>query len=187
MVVSIKNSKLGRIPNTNLLPVVTCAKNLPCYKACYAQKAVRQYPLTRIAWKYNTKLAKTDPVQYFAEIEKFFAKRSKPVPYFRWHSAGDYIDQDYLNRTIQVAINHPETKFLAFTKKHGLDYSCLPSNYVVYFSMWTNWGNDTDMPKAYYQDGSETRVKRSTFHCVGDCRQCKHCWDKKTDVVFIKH
>ena len=130
-----------------------------------------------------------DPLEYFTYIDKWVDK-NKPM-FFRWHVAGDIPEQMYLDCMKKLCRNHPQTKFLCFTKKFHLDYSKKPKNLQVVFSAWPG----LDMPKtkfriAWMNDGKDGRIPKNAIHCPGNCENCGMCWnlsELKKDVVFDKH
>jgi hypothetical protein len=189
--ISKGNSKMGKVMSVSLTPVRSCPKDVPCASRgnCYALKAYVQYPATRNAWDINYEMATGDRVTYFEEIIKAI-QRVKPR-FFRWHVAGDILDQDYLNWMITIARENPEVKFLAFTKRHDLNYHFEASNLSIVFSMWPTFGDmGKGMPRAWMQDGSEDRVPGDALECFGNCETCGMCWSLKSigrDVVFHKH
>lgn len=189
--ISRSNSKLGRIVNVSLSPIKGCVPGVPCTRECYACKAYRLYPMTRWAWDKNLILAQNYRGAFFTDIRNFLATEHTDVSLFRWHTSGDILDQDYLNNMVAIARDFPTVRFLTFTKNHGLDYSELPSNFTVIFSMWVNWGNtELNIPRAWYQNGHETRVPDTAMECYGKCDECGICWhlnEVKRDVVFHKH
>ena len=89
--ISAGNMKLGKIPNVNLPPIITCAYRVPCMKKCYAMKAYRAYPNARDAWNNNLNIYHMNKEEYFASIIKQL-KKIKHFDKFRWHSAGDILD-----------------------------------------------------------------------------------------------
>lgn len=184
-IISRGNTKLGAIPNVNLSPIKSCGNCSACAKDCYAMKAYRMYPNVRKAWDSNLEQARTDPATFFYEINGYLCKR-KPK-YFRWHSSGDILGQDYLDRMVQIARNRPETKFLCFTKMFWLDYYNLPGNLSILGSMFPLMAQVWFGRTAWMQDGTEHRVSVNAKKCPGSCAKCKHCWNSKRDVYFIKH
>lgn len=189
-IISKGNNKLGHIPNVSLLPCVTCPKNVPCSKDCYAQKFLK-YPSVKRAWTNNTDLLFSDRIKYFTGIRDFLLVK-KPAA-FRWHVAGDIIDQNYLDHMKRAAIKNDQIRFLAFTKAYDLDFHRLPLNLSIIFSMWNNYGNTTKhMPRAwlYNPKNPDMRIPRNAIQCHGKCIDCGMCWELKTigrDVVFNKH
>lgn len=185
------NSKLGKVPNISLIPGKDCGNCQSCVKDCYAVKFWRMHPTVRAAWSANSELCHGDRNAYFDGVRAYLAdKRPK---YFRWHVAGDILDQDYLERMKAIARAFPQTSFLCFTKMHSLRFSRLPRNLTVVASMWPGLQphrNVAKLPKAWMQDGSETRVPDDAVPCPGNCESCGMCWALpmlERDVVFHKH
>lgn len=187
--ISPGNSKVGNVPNVSLVPCKDCGKDVPCRKDCYALKAWRAYPSVKRAWQSNSRVAHVSPSAFFAAIRQYLV--AKAPRFFRWHVAGDFLSQAYVDQCFEVAREFPTTRFLAFTKRHDFDYSQAPANFTVVFSMWPKWGDvDDPMPRAWMQDGTETRVPSNALECPGNCEHCGMCWNLrslKRDVVFHKH
>jgi hypothetical protein len=185
--ISRGNTKLGKIHNISLVPVKDCANCGACKSTCYAMKAWRQYPQTRAAWKHNSRLAHNNSFDYFWSIDNYISKK-KPE-YFRWHVAGDILNQDYYTDMCKVAQRYPNTKFLCFTKRFDLDFSGRPKNLAIVLSMYPEMKVPRKkMPRAWMQDGTETRIPKDAIECSGHCSGCNVCWDLKgRDVYFHKH
>jgi ferredoxin len=190
MKISTGNSKLGMIPNISLTPIKACGNCKACASKCYALKAYRQYPATKAAWDHNLRQAKDDRQEYFSGIGNYI--RTKKPAFFRWHVAGDILDQSYFNYMIQIALMNTETRFLVFTKMHSLDYSARPKNLIVRFSQWPGMdailkAKAAGILSAWYQDGTEDRIPSNAVKCPGSCENCKACFNSKRDVYFIAH
>ena len=190
MHISRGNSKVGKIPNVSLTPGAGCSPLAPCRsrKTCYAFKAL-MYPATRANWAANLRQATVDLVGYMIEVGSYVSI-NKPE-FFRWHVGGDILNQSYLDGMKAVARENRATKFLCFTKMHDLDYTRLPPNLTIVFSMWPGWGNtEKKMPRAWMQDGTETRIPADALHCPGACEGCGACWNLRNlnrDVYFSRH
>jgi hypothetical protein len=187
--ISRGNAKLGKIPNISLPPIKACGNSEGCQKDCYALKSYRMYKEVRNAWDSNLRVATENRGQYFADIADYIGKK-KPR-FFRWHVAGDIIDQDYLDDMATVAGDSPDTSFVAFTKMYELDFSNLPDNLTIIISAWPGkpLRNPYGLPVAYMQDGTETRVSNAV-ECPGSCEECGACFDLARigkNVVFHKH
>lgn len=190
--VSNGNSKLGSIPNISLIPGKDCG-DVPCKAQCYALKAWKQYSEVRSAWRRNSRTAHDNPDAYFAQLRDYLTRKSPR--WFRWHVAGDILDQPYLESMKAIAVDFPAIRFLAFTKRHDLDYRKLPANLAIVFSLWPSWGSLSKARKlglgiAFMQDGTEKRVPSNAIECPGNCENCAMCWHLKKigrDVVFHKH
>lgn len=189
MKISKGNSKLGKIPNISMTPIRSCGNCASCRKDCYALKAYRQYPATRKAWDHNYRQAVNDRATYFAGIKEYLT--AKAPKFFRWHVSGDILDQNYLAHMERTAYLFPGTRFLVFTKMHGLNYSKAPDNLRIRFSMWPGMDCIGSGPggamRAWMQDGTETRIPKGAVKCPGNCENCKACFNSKRDVYFNKH
>jgi len=189
--VSLGNSKLGKIANVSLPPIVACvlAAAKLCGKSCYAKKAYVNYPTAKNAWDGNFEVLQNSPAEFFQGIRELLAKHNPE--FFRWWVSGDTRTQEELDEQIAIAREFPTVKFLMFTKNHALNFRKLPENFVVVFSMWPGYGNTRKkMPRAWMDDGTDRRIPDEAFECAGNCERCMVCWHLPTigvDVVFKKH
>jgi len=193
---SEENNKLGKMWNISLAPVISCPEGIPCgicskgnSPDCYAVKSFIQYPSVFQAWGDNLTFVKQDMQSFFTEIYNVL-KTKKNLKYFRWHVAGDILNQEYLAHMAIIANLLPKTQFLAFTKKTELDYSNLPANLVIIASQWGSyqWGNN--LPKAILRATGETwELTEKQFLCPGSCVNCKQCFQllEGESVVFDQH
>jgi hypothetical protein len=199
--ISAGNSKIGIVLNVNLTMFSGCKKGVPCAKprVCYASKFYQIYPEVKKAWDSNLWMAKNDRNIFFRDIADFISRMKVLPPFFRWHVSGDFLDQNYLDNTIAIAKGFPSIKFLAFTKMHHLNYSRVPKNYQIIFSMWPGWGDDSNkkvkarawlyQPKNPY---AELRLPEAgnAVSCPGSCAKCRACWNLDHlggNVVFTIH
>jgi len=188
--ISTGNTKLGNIPNISLIPIKDCANCEHCMADCYALKAWKQYPGTRKAWTENSKAFRSDPIRAIHEVDEWLLSKRKPVEYFRIHASGDFLSQQIVDLWTGICEVNPSTKFLAFTKRHDLDFSRAPRNMQIIFSQWPGMPDNAPLTarRAWLQDGTETRIPKSAFACNGSCVDCKVCFDsKKQNVVFDIH
>jgi len=184
--ISKGNTKIGKIPNISLVPIKDCGNCSLCKTKCYAMKAYRQYPSTRKAWETNSEAFRENPYDACMLVGEFFYKR-KPK-YFRIHVAGDFLNQIHLNAWIILCRVFSSINFMVNTKMFNLDYSKIPSNMKVRFSMWSNQPiPETTLPKAWLDDGTETRIPEDAVQCSGKCDECLVCYTTDKDVVFKIH
>lgn len=184
--ISEGNIKLGKIPNVSLPPVLACGNSSACASICYALQAYKQYPAVKKAWLNNYYLATKNRVRYFYDIAEYI-KHNQPK-YFRWHTSGDILDQEYLDCMIEIAIQYPKTKYLCFTKMFNFNYHNVPKNLAVKFSVFPSMAiPKTKLSIAWMQDGTEKRISKSAIKCSESCANCKSCWNSKRDVIFLKH
>lgn len=182
------NSKLGSIHSISLPPVLTCAKNLPCYKGCYARQQYRQYPGVRNSYNRNFRRWQNNPTRYFNSI--IWQIKKKEIQRFRWHVGGDIPCPSYVKGMIQVAKEIPDCKFLVFTKQYDMVKGNFPKNMSVVLSVWPGLRMPkSKKPLAFMDDGSETRI-RNAESCPGNCSNCFKCWNLsslKKNMVFDFH
>ena len=189
-IISSGNAKLGKhFPNVSLPPIKACHNCKECKTDCYALKSYRMYKTVKNAWENNYLVATQDREKYFTDIAAYVAK--KQPRFFRWHVAGDILDQSYLDSMLAIAEANPAVKFLCFTKMYDLDFSNIPENLSIIISAWPGkpFTNKFSLPVAFMQDGNEDRVK-DALECFGDCEHCGICFSLKTvqkNVVFYKH
>lgn len=185
--ISQGNLKMGNVASVSLPPIAACGNCRHCARDCYARKAYRLYPATRAAWDRNLQLARDDRAGYFAQVRDSLRRPR----FFRWHVAGDILDQDYLDRMKAIARELPAVKFWAFTKMHDLDFRRLPRNLTIVLSMWPGMPVPrSKLPRAWMQDGTETRIPTNAIECPGNCETCGACAELRKigrDVFFRKH
>lgn len=181
------NSKLGpKLPNISLPPIKSCGNCEHCKNICYAIKAWKMYKEVRNAWQENMDFAVSDRVDFFSAINLYLSK--KQPRFFRWHASGDILDQKYLTGMKWIAQQHPNTKFLVFTKMHHLNFRKLPANLKIVLSIVPGMNRTLKrLPKAWLQDGNETRIPKTAIECPGSCENCMQCWNLDRDVYFHKH
>lgn len=192
--ISEENSKLGRILNVSLPPILTCGSQRPCFAKCYAMKSWnRTFKDIRIGWGRNWYLYQDAPRSFFTGV--YAAVRDRGAKWFRWHVGGDIVDAQYYSGMRWVAAACPKTQFLCFTKRHDLlrgFRGTLPENLRMVASMWPGWGNPPKrFPKAWCEDpkNPDPRIPKSARKCPGHCDKCHLCWKlgPTQDVVFRIH
>jgi hypothetical protein len=188
------NSKLGNnVANISLMPVVSCPKNVPCAKGCYDLKACKIYPSVKQARLKNWDCWNNTPVKYWEMLNAYLANKSPR--FFRFHVGGDIPSQSYFDSMKNTAIIYPDIKFLAFTKNYSLSFRNIPSNLSMVLSVWPGLPmpekvKRSRLPKAFMQDGTETRVSPNAIECPGSCENCMMCFslaEINRDVYFNKH
>lgn len=190
--VSKGNTKIGGTPNISLPPGITCRKDALCLTdGCYAMKSFRQYPNVRKAWTHNMDMYNKEPEEYFDSIGDQVA--ASGARFFRWHVAGDIINQAYFDGMVDVAELECLTKFLVFTKRYDLDFSAAPENLKVVLSIWPGMKlpEETVLPWAWLEEDGRRPLHYIYITCPGNCEMCGHkCWsylDRDIDVIFPKH
>jgi hypothetical protein len=188
--ISEGNRKVGSVPSISLPPIVTCNPRAKCFKDCYVLKSFRIWPDVRKAYQKNLQTYNTDPKTYFDAIDNWIKIRKPTL--FRYHVSGDIPNRAYLTGMIKVALNNPDVKFLAFTKRYNLNklFKNIPENLSIVISAWPGMRlPSTTLPIAFMDDGSEKRINNA-IDCFGNCETCGMCWSLKKinkNVVFKKH
>ena len=183
--VSCGNTKLGKIANISLMPVTTCLPNAECAKHCYAKRAL-MYPSTKVAWNANTELYFKEPIRYFADLSTWLNK--KRPPYFRWHVGGDCPDKAYVRKVVNLALMHPETKFLMFTKQLDMVTGLGAPNLNIILSMWPYMAVGTDKTRMRAWVEGHSGTPKDVHLCRGKCIDCLHCWTKGgKDILLRSH
>lgn len=108
------NTKLspGGIVVFNLPVGLSCGRKCP---GCYALKAER-HKVVRLKRLWNMKKAKQAGFvdDFKAEITTGHCKREDIV---RFHEAGDFFSQDYVDKVTQIVKETPNKSFYAYTKR----------------------------------------------------------------------
>jgi len=193
LVISKENTKLGRIPNISLPPIISCQKNVECASSgCYSFKHYKRFDSVKAARWHNWFIWEENPDTYFEQLDEFISKK-KPL-YFRFHVDGDIPNNDYYKRMIAIAKRHPRTRFLAFTKNYSLDLQIRTENLVILPSSWPTRKLPENIIEqheiAWMQDGTETRISGPYYECHKHCDECYKCWhiyELKKGVVLQKH
>lgn len=193
-------TKLGAdIPSVSFPAVITCDPNAPCFKKCYARKGRFAFKRNKDLLQKNLDIWKSDPSGFFFDV-KFSAFHSR---FFRYFSSGDIPDADFFASMVDLALELPDTRFLAFTKKADIvntyisDHGDLPQNLCIVFSAWGSWvpHNPYGLPIAYirFKTGDSGYIPENARPCPKYCGDCVttgcSCWDlrKGESVCFVEH
>jgi len=197
--ISHANTKLGRkIWTVDMPPIITCCKNCPCAKDCYACKGRQALCNCKGAYLRNLRLYKTHREEFVKYIQGKI-QRSKVLQHFRWFSAGDIVDPEFLEFMVDTAKQFPKIRFLAYTKQYAIvntyldKHKKLPTNLNIVFSYWDKeWlvPNPYHLPTSYvdfYDKSRNPKLPEQAVHCPGGCETCKACWNLKPDESTIFH
>lgn len=175
--ISKGNTKIGNIPQFNLLPgdapikanngtllcniAGTCGKHCKfCKNDCYAMRAARFHHNSCIpAWACNTLILRTEPEKIRFAINEYC--RKNVVKYFRFHSSGELENTEHLLLYAQICKDNPEVTFYLYTKAFDIlqDWfnelkirrESIPDNFVINLSEWH--GNTADIRhKEFFSD-----------------------------------
>lgn len=194
--ISPGNAKMGAIPSVSLPPVVTCPKNAPCAKKCYAAKLCRIYPSVKKAYQKNYDILNNNEIEYWQQVQN----AAKMTKYFRYHVSGDIPDMHYFHWMCAIAETVKNTQFLAFTKQYDIVNTSItagghiPDNLHIIFSEW----DDVTIPNPYNLPTAAVIFKghqpRDSWKiCGGNCAACAcagvGCWELKNGetIAFYEH
>lgn len=195
--ISRGNIKTGAIPSFSLPSGETCSSQAckTCYvQGCYARKIEHLRPNVHQSYEENLMYAKKYPELLENYLNLYFSMQNAPG-LFRIHVSGDFFSRNYFEMWLRIIASHPNTRFLAFTKREAIIkpyLSKLPRNLSLVWSAWPG----IPVPKsiggkltvAWMQDGTENRIPDGAIKCPGKCEECAKCWAMDgRDVVFNKH
>lgn len=193
--ISKGNTKTGAVPSVSTLPEFTCNKQATCFKkGCYAKNLCR-YTNVLKAYTYNAMLWFHNPQQF----ERSIIGQIPIIGMFRWHISGDIVSKEYFEMMCRIAVQFPNTSFMAFTKKFDIvntwisENGKLPVNLNIVFSHWKNesFPNIHNLPSAYvrYKNSDNEHLPEKIFECPSNCAKCGICWNLQEGeaVVFNQH
>lgn len=200
--ISTSNSKLGyQIPSISLPSCFSCRSDAPCKKGCYGNKGNFNYKNVIESQHKNYDLYKTNPDQFFNEIISYLSDSLITYKFFRWHTVGDIVDQNYFKGMIKTAQKCKQVKFLCFTKKFDIvnnfikDGGKIPNNLKIVFSAWFKTfkvDNPYNLPVSYVffkKQELNPDIPELAIPCTGSCPECLACWSLKNgqSVFFHQH
>lgn len=190
--ISEGNEKMGLIHSVSLDPERSCPSGVPCRGKCYAIRLLGFRKAFRDGVLENFMYQATNLIKYFEDIEQWLI--AHPQVYFRFHVAGDIPSDRYWRGMCWLALRVPNTKFLAFTKRHAYCQEQRPDNLILIASMWPGWGDPAGLipgRKAWYESAKsqDSRKPGIVYTCPGHCPSCGYeCWEHriKTDILFVE-
>ena len=202
---SCHNSKTGPMCNTLAFPTSTCREDAPCKATgCYYMKGTQSMASVVGAYTRNLRLYNENPEDFWAQLK--FKLEHRPFPLFRWYDSGDIPDAAFFEGMVNLALEFPKIKFMAFTKKYYIvndwldKHGKLPDNLNIIFSAWhLGWKveNPHNLPVAYVDFTDKTlnpEFPKGTTGCPNQtdklitCSICQKCWNKNVKAVkFIQH
>lgn len=163
-------------------------KGSTCSK-CYALKGMYVFPNVRAAQSRRME-SLSSPVWILAMTE-LISRRTKKVPFFRWHDSGDIQNVDHLEKIVQIAKNLPRVSFWLPTREVAIvkewlreNPSGFPINLVVRISAPMIGRTPEKIPGTV---GSSVEDS-SGFQCPAPtqgnaCGDCRACWSPKVENV----
>lgn len=181
----------------NIPAVITCpfATEL-CKKFCYAKKSEIAYPDVLPARTRNFEISKSNDFvlrmiyTICVEIDRPKNKHKKIV--FRIHESGDFYNQEYVNKWLQIINyfkNDNRIVFVAYTKSvKYFDGVEIPKNFKLLASVWDDTKpenieiirrNHYKIYTAFCADDMKTALQSGFTKCrCEDCATCGKCWGR---------
>lgn len=195
--ISRGNSKMGDILSVSLPPCKSCNVDAPCFSKCYANKLLKRYPSVNASYNHNWEVLNNHPADYWNGI----LQKAALVRFFRFHVAGDIVNEEYFEGMVLTAKLVPTCTFLAFTKQYDIVNNWitkngdLPENLKILFSLWDPaWNvrvkNPYDLPTCHIIFKNKVSSLEYTRICGGNCAICAicniGCWTlKKGECIAI--
>lgn len=174
-----------------------------CKKHCYAKRHIEIYPSAKAKYLRNFELSKSNDFVALMNKEILTNKRVQKIGLLRIHVAGDFYSQPYVDKWIEIANQHPNIIFYAYTKAYNLDFNKKPDNMLVKLSddknLWVGVhgafdgvaqvvAKDYELPKPTPRNEVICANQKFGFSCA----QCKMCMNpnpkvRKLTIKFRKH
>ena len=176
MEISIGNKKLGRdTAIINFTSATDCpSKRLGLCRhcdICYAMKAERQYPAVL---PYRRRQALQWQRESLGSIKAGIVKHSK-VKYIRFSEAGDFKDQNDVNKLAALARIMPDYTFYGYTARQDLSFKNVPDNVVIQGSGF----------RVHNTFNVIFKPVPSSITCPGNCRDCNLCKVRKNININV--
>lgn len=161
--------------------------------SCYALKGMYVFPVVKNA--HARRLESLSDPRWVACMTELISRKSKKVPFFRWHDSGDIQDLEHLSKIVQVAKNLPGVAFWLPTREFALVKEFLekekrfPKNLTVRISA-PMIGR---APEKISGTVGSSVENPSAFQCPApkqgnSCMDCRACWNFRVkEVSYRKH
>jgi hypothetical protein len=152
LLLSKSNQKLKKdgIVSFGLPAIKTCPGAGACKKLCYACSGNYFYPNVTEAQARRQRAAMGDYMDFIGQINYELGEGKKRAKAVRIHDSGDFFNQEYLERWMELAQENPDVTFYAYTKSHMLDFKHKPTNLLIIGSMGST---DDQKLRQLYRDG----------------------------------
>lgn len=119
--------------------VTTCPFAGACLAGCYDCNSKERLANYMLSTTRTLNLLLNEPEQFkkfiSAEVYLLNTKARDKQLYIRWHDAGDFFSDRYVDLVLDIARDFPDVNFYAYTKSHTmLDKKDLPDNFLLNLS-----------------------------------------------------
>lgn len=161
-----KKLKKDHIFKFSLPAILTCPKAGLCKSFCYAQRGCFRFPKPKASQARALELTRTNDFvsEMISEI-----KRRRTIRIIRIHDSGDFYNQGYLNKWIDIIQACPDNTFYCYTKSLHLNWSAfdkLPNTKRIQsFGGLMDDQIDLSKPHAVIFDTHEELIKAGYIDC----------------------
>ena len=166
-------------------------KNSTC-GSCYALKGMYVFPVVKQA--HARRLEKISDPLWVAYMTELISRKSKKVPYFRWHDSGDLQSVEHLSKIVQIANNLPGINFWLPTREMAMVKEFLAGNkFPANLNVRVSAPMIGRAPEKISGTTGSSVDNPSAFQCPApkqgnSCLDCRACWLKKVpEVSYSKH
>lgn len=196
------------------LPASTCptgsllrkVEGSVCSK-CYACKG--RYLFKNVKEALARRHASLSNPRWVEAMVYLIDKKSKAVPFFRFHDSGDIQDDEHLNKILMVVRSLPDIQFwlptleAARIKRYFFPHGHIPENLNIRIS--TPMINCEPMTNVVEMVAEKKGITYSTVYSkgtecnifnicpalrfnTGKCGGCRKCWDRDVkQVIYLRH
>ena len=126
---------------SSFLFINTCPGAGTCQLGCYVGGGgYVQFEASMLGMTQKLNFLYNDPTGFMnkmgneiSQLESTKGKKGTKIV-IRWHDAGDFFSQDYVDRAFALAKKHPNVTFYAYTKIKDIALGDTPANFVINYS-----------------------------------------------------
>ena len=150
--ITFRNTKLKKdgIGVFKLPAVKSCPFRGECTEYCYATVGAFRFPVVEKFMERSFKLAKSDQfVEEISEEIQYYHDKGK-LDILRLHSSGDFFNQEYFDRWLEIVSAFPNIIFYAYTKSLPyIRWDVLPDNFIIIQSFGGRLDDKIDLNKKH--------------------------------------
>lgn len=152
---------------------------------CYALKAEQTYKAVKPYRERQAKYWKeADPKKMAEEMKKIIKRRKLKTKYFRFNEAGDFRNQEDINKLSLIAesLKEEDITTYGYTARGDLDFS--EAKFLIKGSGYDIKGSTGKTIVI----GKKDPVPEGFVECPGSCKKCSWCKiDEHMNIAFRKH
>lgn len=167
-------------------------KGSTCEK-CYALKGMYVFPVVKKAHARRVE-SLSDP-RWISAMAELIARKSKKVPFFRWHDSGDIQSVEHLSMLVEIAKKVPSVSFWIPTRETAMvkEWLAAGNTFPENFTVRVSAPMIGRAPEKIAGTVGSSVDNPSAFQCPAPkqgnaCLECRACWKKEVaEVSYAKH